>query len=217
MTRSADHLGDAPSPSPRPVLPPASMAATPGGPAWSAWLELSATPSALVTPSMLIVAVNRPMSDLLSARDGLAVVDGCLVALRETDRLRAAVREALHGSPQLLYLDRLRSAGPSSVAAVTPVPCTLAAGDLCLLRVADPARPLSITPQILIGLYALTPTQAEIAIALAEGKTLDTIVAERNIILGTLRRHLHQIFGRTGVGSQGTLIRLILSLDRLLR
>lgn len=219
MTRPEDHCGN-PAPGSRQRLAGFAPAGSVQG--WDAlcsWVGLSSTPIVIVSRFMAIVEVNRPMSDLLAAQDGLAAVDGYLVAQRDTDRLRTAVLDSLADSPQLLHVDRPTSSGPPHAAAVTHLGSSIGTGvpDLCMIRVVDLSQPLSITPEALTRLYALTPAQAEIAIAIAEGKSLEAIVAERNIIIGTLRRHLHEVFRKTGTGTQGALIRLILSLDRLAR
>lgn len=170
---------------------------------------------AIVSPSLAVLAVNWPMAKLLATRDGLAEIDGHLVAQRDTDHLRTAA--ALHGSPQLLQIDRSTSAGPPYVVAVCPLATGKRRPEPCLIRVIDLLQPLAIAPETLARLYALTPAQAEIAIAIAEGKSLEAIVTERHIVIGTLRRHLHALFRKTGTHTQGGLIRLILSLDRLVR
>jgi len=58
-------------------------------------------------------------------------------------------------------------------------------------------------------LYGLSPTQAEIALAIFSGKTARQIAAARGVAISTLRTHLAEIFLRTGVDDQRELVRLL--------
>jgi DNA-binding NarL/FixJ family response regulator len=176
-------------------------------------IDLLPTPAALVEPSLAIVAANAAMSDLLDAEDGLARIDGHLIAVRDTERLRSAVRDALDVGPRLLHLERTRSAGRPFVVGATALPT--ASGTLCILRIADTDRPPTIAAAAIAELYLLTPAQTLVAADIAQGLTLEAIATDRGIAIGTLRRHLHEIFKKTGTGSQSALTSLLLSIDRL--
>ena len=55
------------------------------------------------------------------------------------------------------------------------------------------------------ALYGLSRAEAEVALALAAGRTLTDIAEERGVAIGTLRSQLKSIFGKTGVRRQAEL------------
>ena len=59
------------------------------------------------------------------------------------------------------------------------------------------------------ALFALSPTQAAVALDLYGGKSPEQIASERGVRISTLRTHLAEIFARTGAESQRDLVRLI--------
>jgi len=97
------------------------------------------------------------------------------------------------------------------LALVTPLPAGLAGDDapghvLISLRSAKDSG--SFTTAILGSLFGLSPTQAEIALGIFDGKSPEQIAVERRIAISTLRTHLAEIFARTGVENQRDLVRL---------
>ena len=67
----------------------------------------------------------------------------------------------------------------------------------------------SFSAQMLIALFGVSPAQAEIALAIYNGKTPEQIAIERGVAISTLRTHLAEIFLRTGAESQRDLVRLL--------
>jgi DNA-binding CsgD family transcriptional regulator len=84
---------------------------------------------------------------------------------------------------------------------------------LITMRACGEPHPLS--ESMLAALFALSPTQASIALRIYNGKSPEEIATERGIKISTLRTHLAEIFYRTGVESQRDLIRLLGSLPPL--
>ena len=58
----------------------------------------------------------------------------------------------------------------------------------------------------------LTPAQSQIAVMLAEGRTVPEIARETGRRESTVRWHIKEIFARHGISRQAELIRLVLSL-----
>src|SRR5262249_51384156 len=77
---------------------------------------------------------------------------------------------------------------------------------IALRSVSDRPR---IAATTLTALFQLSPTQAEIALALHEGRTPEDIAAERGVRISTLRTHLAEIYLRTGAENQRELVRLL--------
>ncbi|CAN7626467.1 helix-turn-helix transcriptional regulator [Phenylobacterium sp. LjRoot225] len=78
---------------------------------------------------------------------------------------------------------------------------------LVLLR--STAGDRSPTEAVLRTLFGLTPTEATIASALANGESALQLAASRRVTESTLRTHLASIFRKTGVDGQRDLVRLL--------
>lgn len=63
---------------------------------------------------------------------------------------------------------------------------------------------------LLQQLFDFTPSEAQLAIALANGMSLDQIAEERCVTRNTLRTHLRGTFQKTGVNQQSALVSLVL-------
>ena len=101
---------------------------------------------------------------------------------------------------------------------VTPLPRALAddtnAGYAFVSLRSTRDRP-AFAESTLMGLFRLSRTQAEVAIALHAGKSPDEIALERGVKISTVRAHLTEIFARTGAENQRDLIRLLGMLPQL--
>ena len=75
----------------------------------------------------------------------------------------------------------------------------------------DPRQHSNPTPEIVAGLFGLTPAESALALQLAKGATLDEAAASLNIRRTTARAHLRAIFQKTGVTRQAMLVRLLLN------
>ena len=96
---------------------------------------------------------------------------------------------------------------------VTPLRVTGAAGPrgAALLFVFDPEKTLQITSDTVKRMFGLSRAEAELAVALSCGKTLDAAAAERGISVHTTRSQLKTIFNKTGTKRQADLVSLLLS------
>lgn len=137
--------------------------------------------------------------------------------LRETVAREPALREAL-----LRLADAAREGREESLAV------TLGAGEgrLALLfscpepdeepavlaYLTDPQQRVPLSPDWLGALFALTPTEAQVAGHLAQGRRPDEVAAQMGVSPTTVAFHLRNIFGKTGANRQADLVALLLSL-----
>lgn len=75
----------------------------------------------------------------------------------------------------------------------------------------DPQQTAEPPQQVISRLYGLTPTEATLAMLLANGLTLDEAAVELSVSRNTARAHLRGVFAKTGVTRQSGLVRLILT------
>jgi len=76
--------------------------------------------------------------------------------------------------------------------------------------ISDPDQASEPPTQIISRLFGLTPTEASLAMLLANGLTLDEASEQLGIKRNTTRTHLRAVFAKTGVTRQTGLVRLIL-------
>jgi DNA-binding CsgD family transcriptional regulator len=68
-------------------------------------------------------------------------------------------------------------------------------------------------PDLLQRVYGLTPAEARAALALCDGGSLDTVAAQLNVKLNTLKTHLKSIYTKTSADNRAALTKLMLSLS----
>ncbi len=76
----------------------------------------------------------------------------------------------------------------------------------------DPELPPPITATTLAKLFQLSPTESQIAIALANGLGVDEIAQLHSRSINTVRTHLRALFQKTRTANQTDLLRLLLSI-----
>ena len=79
------------------------------------------------------------------------------------------------------------------------------------LLIRDPERRNEVSRETVRRLFDLTPAEASLALALADGLTLDEAAERLKIRKNTARAHLRAIFAKIGVTRQPPLVRLLLS------
>jgi DNA-binding CsgD family transcriptional regulator len=106
--------------------------------------------------------------------------------------------------------------GPDYSALVIPMPdlddLHLYSHPRVLILVSDPAEGREDVGSALGHLYDLTVTEIRVCLSLVAGNDTHGIANELSVSRGTVRFHLKNIFGKTGVKRQGELIRLVLAL-----
>jgi DNA-binding CsgD family transcriptional regulator len=79
------------------------------------------------------------------------------------------------------------------------------------LFIRDAERKSEASREMVRRLFDLTPAEASLALALANGLSLDEAAETLNIRKNTARAHLRSIFSKIGVTRQTTLVRVLLS------
>jgi DNA-binding CsgD family transcriptional regulator len=79
------------------------------------------------------------------------------------------------------------------------------------LFITDPAGALPSLAAALKTIYQMTPAEASLAEALASGRTLKEIAAERGVTMNTVRTQLQAVTSKVGVKRQADLVRAILT------
>ena len=168
-----------------------------------------------------IVAANDRATDLLRKGDAL-VDEGGLRAARlpaDNDALQGLLARALprfgeQGASGSLTMSRPDDL-PGLTVHVSPVgdkeidfrPWRVAA----LVLVVD-HEPTSIDPALVGAVLGLTPTESQIAVLLAEGRTPREIAALTGRKERTVRWHVQHVFEKRGISRQVDLVRQVLSL-----
>ncbi|MFN0305011.1 MAG: helix-turn-helix transcriptional regulator [Burkholderiales bacterium] len=86
---------------------------------------------------------------------------------------------------------------------------------LALLIVAQPEAQSLLRPKWLQTLFGLTPAEARLACALAEGKNLNEFAESAQLSSHTVRTELQTVLGKTGTHRQAALVRVLLSLPKV--
>ncbi|MNF46234.1 Bacterial regulatory protein, luxR family [compost metagenome] len=169
-----------------------------------------------------VLQTNRVAERLLHDKDGLKLVnDGLQVGNpRDTQEFRRLVKQALQSQKNNLpsVVEALRVQRPSGKAdlgiIVRSVPLSAwNEGKQCpsvVIFISDPEQESSAPQEIVKALFDLTPAEAQLAMLLANGLTLDEASDALGISRNTARAHLRSTFSKTGVTRQTMLVRLIL-------
>ncbi|MBS0363761.1 MAG: helix-turn-helix transcriptional regulator [Proteobacteria bacterium] len=164
--------------------------------------------------------MNRAGEMLAAGRRGMTVSGGRLIALEAAAARalhgligRAAAREADTRSGGSMALAVAEGALPLSVT-VAPVRLAEAAllggGPMVIVCVTDVEAGVRLPEQRLRDLFALTPAEARLALALFEGMTLNEAAESLSISRFTAQNQLARIFEKTGVNRQAVLIKLMM-------
>jgi len=166
----------------------------------------------LVGPDGHIRETNAVARAMLDEADGLKAIKGRLVAAHTNSA--SAMRQALtdvgsaRAANATLVLERdFRRA---VLVRLHAAPLSLAGNDLGIVVTAvDPERMPALSPEIARKLYGLTPTEARLAIAVAEGKRPDEITSAFAIAQSTINFHLNNVFRKTGTSRQADMVALL--------
>jgi DNA-binding CsgD family transcriptional regulator/PAS domain-containing protein len=163
-----------------------------------------------------VVVVNKAAEAIFRAGAGIELRNKALAAavLAEGRVLAALINDAATGGPGGVILLTGRSGYTELFALVTPLPPRLSvpvgtSSPLALVTLRSARDSPSFTSDMLARLFALSPAQAAIALAIFNGKSPEQIAVERGVAITTLRTHLAEIFARTGAENQRDLIRLL--------
>jgi DNA-binding CsgD family transcriptional regulator len=116
-----------------------------------------------------------------------------------TQRAFVRVRRS-SGSSIALYLTALRPSVTMGAFAQTPI---------ALLIFHDPAQRASLDPFILAETFGLSPAEARVSIALANGLRPKEISRSSGISINTIQTQIKSIHAKTGTNQRGDLIRVL--------
>ena len=172
-----------------------------------------------------IVEANDPARDLLRSGNGLSDEGGSLQAClsgenADLQRLvaRALPRFGVHGTSGSMMVGR--SPGlPTLVVHVRPVSKrevdVRSRRVAALVLVIDPAGVARIEPNLVETVLGLTPTESQIAVLFAQGRTLRQIASATGRGIGTIRWHMKRILNKQGISRQVDLVQRVLALGSI--
>lgn len=80
-----------------------------------------------------------------------------------------------------------------------------------IMFIGDPDRPTDIDQRRLTQLYGLSRAESRVIALLAKGYRLDQCAETLGVAYETVRKHLKQVFGKTGTDRQAELVRLLVT------
>jgi len=183
-------------------------------------LDRQSTAFATVDRHGRIRTINRTASRLVMAQDGLALSGGILEAtdLDARRKLRLVVGMACAPAPAAqpgsVWLPRPDDK-PPLVCVVTPGKASADRPVYAIVAIADPLTSPPMTGRHLMDLYGLTSAEARLACDLAEGKSVESIAAQRTVAISTVRSQLSATLKKCDVERQVDLVRLLCRLPSL--
>jgi len=168
-----------------------------------------------------VVYMNRSAADLLAGHVDCGVQDGRFFTSNQAANrsLNLALSKAILPShdPAASELDDVvllrRTGRMPLILKLNPI--RLVAQVLnhgaALMFIFDPEKTPTITADLVRRLFDLSASEAELAIFLCAGKTLEEVAAERCRSIHTVRSQLKSVFSKTGTKRQTDLVSLLLS------
>lgn len=171
------------------------------------------------------VYVNRQAEELMRQNLGLKISRNRLstTSVNEEATLHNLIREAvktgmgcgIHPGGRVLLENGFDN--PPFNVLVTPMSMErtvpgLEASRYCAgVFISAPGENITLPGEALRTLYGLTPTETEIALELAKGRSLDAIADEKGVTKATVRTQLKAVFHKTGTHRQNQLVNLLLT------
>ncbi|NUT17542.1 MAG: helix-turn-helix transcriptional regulator, partial [Cupriavidus sp.] len=81
----------------------------------------------------------------------------------------------------------------------------------CVVVIRDPACSAQTSVEVLRQLFDFTPTEASLALLMANGASLEDAAEALKVKTNTVRAHLRAIFQKAGVTRQAELVRTLLN------
>lgn len=201
-----------------------AIKALPGGDAvWSGaaarTLDFIALGVVLLDADGRVVFANRAASAFYPEVDGLSV--GRQMELRErgaSKRMRTNIAEAARaGTSDKEFVAGLPLKRDCSTHDVLALVCSLPGtgpvrdgAPVAVVFLSDPVRRPRLSQELITPLFGLTPTEAEIALELAQGYRREEIAGRLGISHTTVAFHIRNIFQKTGTNRQADLVAMIL-------
>ncbi len=171
-------------------------------------------PAAIVSSDGRLIAANSVAQAELSSEVFLRARSGLMEAVdsASSQRLKSALRDV--SAPEthppkppvaVVLQGRHGEALIADVAPLAPRDATDRAPGTALV-VLPIRRGGDVMSQALRRAYGLTPSEAEVALALLQGQGLDEIAALRGVLQDTIRSQLKAIYRKTGAANQAMLV-----------
>lgn len=177
---------------------------------------------ALLTPNEQVIRINSEAQRILSAADGITIVQRRLrCADADTDRrfsyaLRRGAFRHVGDDPRAVLIPRSSGKRPY-IAWGTKIDCAGTDGLSDIVRtmviINDPEQSKT-NLRALRDLYELTPCEADIAEALGAGSEVSRVAEIRQVSINTVRTQRAQIYAKLGISSQSELIRTLAALPQ---
>jgi DNA-binding CsgD family transcriptional regulator/PAS domain-containing protein len=170
-----------------------------------------------------VIEANRSARTVLEAGEGLIVANGGLavdIGGRQVKLRELITRTEKQATPfaagELTLLPVRRQAGQRPLTLLLiPLEQTVEPGvkqaPVALLFIGDPERSVSFDQTRIARLYGLSRAESRVAALLASGYRLEQVAESLDIAYETVRKHLKQIFGKTGTYRQAELVRMLVT------
>jgi DNA-binding CsgD family transcriptional regulator len=162
-----------------------------------------------------ITYANAPAREILDQGDGLRATAYLECTSRTANaalqtRLRAVVRGVV--AEGALLVERPSGRGGYRVIVVPFATSHRSSGDEALVFVHDPESQATGLLQRAAELFGLSPAEADLAVGLAQGETVQEVADRRQVRISTVRSQLQSALAKTGAARQTDLIRAVLAL-----
>jgi DNA-binding CsgD family transcriptional regulator len=172
-----------------------------------------------------VIEANRSARAVLEAGEGLIVANGGLAVVDISGRqlkLRELIARTEKQAPAftageltLLPVRRQRGQRPLTFL-LLPLEQTIDPDDVkrspvALLFIGDPERSVTFDQTRIARLYGLSRAESRVAALLASGYRLEQVAESLDIAHETVRKHLKQIFRKTGTYRQAELVRMLVT------
>ena len=179
-------------------------------------------PAALLTPRCQVIDGNQSFVSIVSRGDGIAVVGGRLCIPSEpaeqdllTKRTAGFFRRRAR-TPVTLRVSRLDQPAPY-FATLSEPPAQRIGWDspttgILLLTIVDPDALPAVSPRTVSDLLQITGSEAEVALALCTGRSVDEIAEDRSVERRTVYNQVSSILSKTGLRNQAAIVRQVTTL-----
>lgn len=169
----------------------------------------------ILSPGGKVLYMNGAARRMIDRGDALRLQAGRLAALSgEADQvLQKLARGMDAGRAERPFLIPRQDGAITAIAA--PADAGVQLGDIgtpsCILFLSDPSEVARNAGRRLAELYGLSPSEAEIAQAIAEGRAVARIAMERRSSIHTVRTQLRSAMGKIGATRQSDVVRAVLA------
>lgn len=173
----------------------------------------------LVDGQSTVLFANRAARSFADQRDGLVIGETMGASFPQQSKelkrtISAAILAGANSDDQVMCLAASRPSGRRDLL-ILACPLEQGEGDgegpAAAIFIADPEHRPHVPEEVLARLFGLTPTEAQIALALADGKRPDDISASFGVSQTTTAFHMRNLFRKTSTNRQADLVALILA------